>query len=479
MKKIMLIYPPGEIYQRGEDRCQINVQASVANSLRACNDLGYISSALKQMDYMVFLRDYPAENLSFSNLEDDINKECPDVIFISTTNGSIFNDIDIIKSIKKIKKDIVFILKSALFFNADKKFLNSLDLKNVDYLIGTESEFVAPLLIDVHFNDRHNVKELQGISYKKDGMWVTNELTNYIEDLDSLHYPDRHLMKNELYINPDTNRPIATIITSKGCPFSCIYCLSPQISGFKVRYRTVESVFEEMKECIEKFKITDFFFKADTFTFNKEWVLNLCNLIIDSKLKGKINWVANSRANTLDDEIISKMKEAGCSMIAIGLESGSDESLEKMKKGTTVMDNRKAVELIKKHGLKIFGFYMIGFPWETKEHIEQTKKLIFELDTDFIEISIVTPFIGTKLYEMTKEKFENSITGCDSFKNIISISDNFSNEELINIRKNMILKYHIRPSFILKKLLNQNLTPAIFLNYLKYGLRLLKNYFSK
>lgn len=479
MKKIMLIYPPGEIYQRGEDRCQINVQASISNSLRACNDLGYISSALKQMGYMVFLKDYPAENLSLADLEDDINKECPDVIFISTTNGSIYNDIEIINSIKKIKKDIIFILKSALFFNVDKNFLDNLDLKNVDYLIGAESEFVAPLLIDIHFNDRHNVKELQGISYKKDGIWITNELTNYIEDLDSLHFPDRHLMKNELYINPDTNKPMATIITSKGCPFSCIYCLSPQISGHKVRYRTVESVFEEIKECVDKFNITDFFFKADTFTLNKQWVLSLCNLILDSKLKGKINWVANSRANTLDDELISKMKESGCSMIAIGLESGSDESLEKMKKGTTVIENKNAVELIKKYGLKIFGFYMIGFPWENKEHINQTKKLIFDLDTDFIEISIVTPFFGTKLYESTKDNMKNSITGCDSFKNIISVSENFSNEELMNIRKNIILKYHIRPSFILKKLLNPNLTPSILMNYIKYGFRLLKNYFLK
>lgn len=475
MKKIMLVYPPGEIYQRGEDRCQVNVEASVANSIRACNDIGYIASGLKQLGYMVFLKDYPAERASMSDFEADINIECPDVVFISITNGSIFSDLEAVKRIKKLRKNTVIILKGALFFNVEEDFLSNLDLEYVDYLVSTESEFVVPLLIDTHYNDRHNVKELQGISYKKDGKWITNRITNFIEDLDSLHFPDRSLMKNYLYINPDTNKPMATIVTSKGCPFNCIYCLSPKVSGHEVRYRSANSIFEEMKECFEKYKIDNFFFKADTFTVNRNQVIEICDLIEESNLHGKINWVANSRVNTLDEELVKRMKSAGCSMIALGIESGSDESLIRMQKGTTVDESIKTVELLKRYKMKIWGFYLVGFPWETKEHLKQTEDLIFKLDTDFIELSIVTPYKGTELYLMLKDKIDYNILGKDAFKYPVSVDENISIEKLDKYRKNIILKYHLRPGFILHKLLDETLTIEVLMNYIKYGFRLIKN----
>ena len=136
MKKIMLIYPPGEVYQRGEDRCQINVNASVANALRACNDLGYIASALKNKNFSVFLKDYPAEKLKITDFFNDFKREKPDAIFISTTNGSIFYDLDFIKEIKKINKETVIILKGAIFYNISQEFINNFDFSNVDFLIG-------------------------------------------------------------------------------------------------------------------------------------------------------------------------------------------------------------------------------------------------------------------------------------------------------------------------------------------------------
>ncbi len=476
MKKIMLIYPPGEVYQRGEDRCQINVNASVANALRACNDLGYIASALKNKNFSVFLKDYPAEKLKITDFFNDFKREKPDAIFISTTNGSIFYDLDFIKEIKKINKETVIILKGAIFYNISQEFINNFDFSKVDFLIGAESEFIAPLLIDAIFNKNEEITSIQGIAYKNNNEWEINKLEAFPDNLDDLPFPDRSLMKNSLYINPDTNRPMATITISKGCPFDCIYCLSPVISGKKIRVRSINSIFREISECFSKYNIKDFFFKSDTFTADKNLVTELCNRIIHSELKGKVNWVANSRANTLDEETIIKMKEAGCSMIAIGYESGSDESLLKMKKNISVEDSIRITALIKKHKIKIFGFFLIGFPWETEKHLNLTKELIFKLDTDFIELSIVTPFFGTELYSSIKEKINNKIFGKDSFKYLIS-SDNYLSEDyLMNFRKEVVLKYHLRFKYIIKKLFNKNLTFQVFLNYVKYGIRLIKNY---
>ena len=314
----------------------------------------------------------------------------------------------------------------------------------------------------------------------QNGYWFAGsdeEVTAFIDELDSIPFPDRSIMNNKLYINPATNRPLATISTSRGCPSSCIYCVSPVISGRKVRFRSSQSVFEEIKECVEKHNIRDFFFKSDTFTIKKDWVIELCDKIINSELCGKINWVANSRVNTIDDEMLSKMKKAGCSVIALGIESGSDDSLKKMKKGTTVEQNINAVKLIKKHKLQILGFYLIGFPWETKEYIEATKKLMFYLNTDFIELSIATPFKGSELYKMEYEDIDNgkNVLGKDSFKYSTTGTKFLSAEYLEKTRKDIIFKYHTRPSYIIKKVFNRNITPEILFNYFKYGLRMLKN----
>ncbi|MBQ9245576.1 radical SAM protein [bacterium] len=477
MKKVMLIYPPGEIYQRGEDRCQINVEASVSNSLRACNDLGYIAAILKRDNYNIFLKDYPAEKENINTLKNDVINEKPDIIFISITNGSIFNDIEIVKTIKSIKNDIIVILKGALFFNPNDELFSEIDLSLIDYVIGGETEFIIQPLLNAHYNDKELLKNIQGISYKNNNKWISNYVTDFNDNLDSVPFPDRSLMHNQLYINPATNRPIATISTSRGCPSSCIYCVSPAISGRKVRFRSPQSVYKELKECVEIYHINDFFFKSDTFTINKQWVIELCNLIINSELRGRINWVANSRVNTIDEEMLLLMKEAGCSVIALGIESGSDDSLKKMKKGTTVEQNINAVKLIKKYKMQIFGFYLIGFPWETEEHINATKDLLFKLDTDFIELSIATPFKGSELYKMVYHEIDDgkSVLGKDSFKYSTIGTKYLSQEYLEKTRKKIILEYHTRPSFIIKKLFNKKLTFSVLCNYFKYGMRIIKN----
>ena len=246
----MLIYPPtGKFFQRGEDRCQIDVGSSSVNSLRACNDLGYVSAILKKDGYEIFLKDYQALKLNLSHLLDDVKAENPDILFISTTNGSIFADLNVISEVKKIKKNITVILKGAIFFNSDEKLFENIDLSQADYLIGGEVEFIISDLLKAHYNDKNLLKNIEGISYKEGDKWVTNNLYHFNEDIDSLPFPDRSLMPNELYINPMTNKPMALITTAKGCCFSCKYCLSPILSGKKVRNRSVKSIFDEIKDC--------------------------------------------------------------------------------------------------------------------------------------------------------------------------------------------------------------------------------------
>lgn len=477
MKNIKLIYPPGKLFQRGEDRCQSNIEISTATSIRACNDLGYVASMLKSAGYNVFLKDYQTENLTIEDLLNDLSNEKIDVVFISVTNPSIFLDIEVANQIKTKYPDIIIIFKGAIFSNPEEELLNQLDLQNIEYLIGTDAEFIINELIYSHFDDKNNLSKISGILYKQHGIWLKTIPQKIEYNLDSLPFPARDLMNNLLYVRPDTNEPMATINVSKGCYSNCIFCLAPKISGNKVKLRSPESIYEEILDCYKNHKIKNFFFQSDTFTYDKNWTIKLCGLIINSKLNDKINWVANSRTNPIDEETLLQMKKAGCWLVAFGFESGSEKSLKLMKKGVTLEQNILAARLAKKVGLQFYGFYMIGFPWENKKDIEQTKKLIFKNDADFIELHIATPFYNTELYnEASKENLiDSTILGKDYFSASIKGTKYIKIKEIEKFRKNTIIQYHLRLKYIIKKIIPSIFRPKVLLNYLVYGVRLFKN----
>ena len=480
-KKVKLIYPPSPLFQRGEDRCQANIDSSSATSIRACNDLGYVASVLRHAGYDVSIKDYQTELFSIENVLNDLEKEKIDVLFLSVTNATIYDDLKFVNLIKEKFPNLVILLKGAIFFDINTDFLKKLDLSSVDYLIGGEVEFIISELLNSHFNDKNNLCNISGILYKNDCAWVKNNYTNiWQDDLDSIPFPARDLMNNSLYIRPDTGEVQATISTSRGCPSSCIYCLTPIISGKKLRLRTPQSVLDELKECYEKFGIKNFFFKADTFTFNKDWTIKLCELIINSSLYKKIQWVANSRVNPIDFETLSYMKKAGCWLVAFGFESGSQKSLDLMKKGTTVEQNIQAMKLAKKAGLKVFGFYMIGFPWETMADLKKTKDLIFKNNADFIEIHLAIPYYGTPLSQIALESglIKQDILGNDYFNSPCISTNSLSIEEIQKYRKNLLLSYYLRPSYIIKKCFSALKKPIVLKNYLIYGIRLIKNCFK-
>ncbi|MBR1616922.1 radical SAM protein [bacterium] len=476
MKKVFLIYPSGELFQRGEERCQSNIKSSSATSMLACNDLGYCASVLRK-DYEIFLKDYQSENLTLDDLIKDLKEKTPDVVFISITNTTIFEDIKTVKKIKEIAKDAVIILKGAIFYSPEDKMLERLDLTQVDYLIASEAEFIIKQLLDAHFSNKALLKEIPGILYKDNGKWIRNDFEYHFENLDELPFPARDLMNNSLYVRPDTNEMQATIATSRGCPSSCVFCLTPAITGKKLRLRSPQNIYEELLDCYENYGIRNFFFKSDTFTYDKKWTLELCNLIQNSKLQGKIEWVANSRVNPIDLETLVAMKKAGCWLVAFGFESGSEKSLKLMKKGATLEQNILAGKYAKQAGLQIFGFYLVGFPWEDREDLEKTKELMFKIDADFIELHIATPFFGTKLYNLAKEEnvIGDDVLGKDYFNAPTVGTKYLSIKEIEDFRNQTILKYYLRLNYIFKKVFSASTKPKVLLNYFKYGMRLVKN----
>ncbi len=477
MSKVLLMYPPGKLYQRGEDRCQGNIEDSAATSMRACNDLGYAAAVLIRDGHEVKLRDYQTERVSEEELFEDLKKFQPDMIMLSVTNSTIYEDIALIKRMRRVTNASIT-LKGAIFYAPEKEMLELLDFTEIDYLIGGEVDFCIDKIVAYHFDGIGDVADIDNICYKnKNGEMVCNRFSIWNDNLDDQPFPAREYMNNELYLRPDTGRPMATIQTSRGCPSGCIYCLSPDISGKRVRFRSPGNVMEELKECYDRYGIRDFFFRADTFTISADWVEELCGLIRESHLYGKIAFTANSRVNPLNKRTLELMKDAGCFTVAFGFESGSEESLKKMKKGATVEQNRQAMKWAKEVGIPVYGFYLIGFPWENESHLADTRRLIFELNADFIEIHIALPYYGTMLYDMCKEKkvLEDNVYGSDYFHSATKGTQFLTMEQLIAFREKTMLRYYLRPSYIGKKLAYSITKPYILKNYIIYGCRMIKS----
>ena len=367
--RVFLFYPPGPQYQRGEDRSQGNVSDSAATVMRAPNDMGYASALLKQKGYAVTFRDYQTEKLSFDELLYDFAQFRPAAVFLSITNSTILSDLEIVTRLKALSPSLLVVLKGALFFDAPPDVMALLDLSQVDYLIGGEVEFAIGELIHAHWTDRGRIPDIPGILYRNAaGAWCKTGFGKWDPNLDDLPFPDRSVINNALYVRPDIGRAQATIATSRGCPAACVYCLTPTISGKNVRFRDPENILAELRECYHEHGIRDFFFKSDTFTIDREWVKAVCSAINNSELAGRIEWVANSRVRPLADDTLQMMREAGCWLVAFGFESGSPETLKKIRKGATVQDNLRAGRLAKAAGLKLYGFYLVGLPWEDRSH---------------------------------------------------------------------------------------------------------------
>ena len=209
---------------------------------------------------------------------------------------------------------------------------------------------------------------------------------------------------------------------------------------------------------------------------DSKWVFELCNLIMKSELNNKIEWVANSRVNPIKKETLQVMKNAGCWLVAFGFESGSPESLLKMKKGATVKANLTAARYAKEVGLKVFGFYLFGLPWEDESHIKDTIDMMYKIDADFIEIHIATPYYGTELHKIAKAEglIGDTVLGRDYFTTPTIGSKFLSIQKIQKIQKKTILLYHLRPLYILRKLFEGFLKPKILINYFKFGIKLIK-----
>jgi len=253
----------------------------------------------------------------------------------------------------------------------------------LDFAIQGEGEFNL-----LHLIQGKPIEEIQGLIYRKEGKIIVNNTQTLIGNIDDLPFP----LRESFY--PEKNQISSHyIITSRGCPNNCSFCASPVIWKRKVRFRSVENVFDELR--LMKRAGYDYIqFLDDTFTFGKKRLLRLLNLLETLEMQ----WTCDTRLTCLDHEILSAMKRSGCIRVKVGIESGNAGILKRTNKGLTPELVVEKTRLIKEAGLSLTVYFMIGFPGETDIEALETIKLARKIAADYYSLSTLAPYYGTEIY---------------------------------------------------------------------------------
>lgn len=450
MVKVLLVNPPYTNFE--------GMKESAGNTMPL--NLAYLAAyLLNKIKCDIKIMDSETEAMGYKEIESAIREYCPDVVGITTLTPPMKHVIKITSIAKKINPNCKIALGGVHPTAFPERTIKE---SGADFAVISEGEITFYEIVKGVAEKNLDPSKIDGICYKdENGKIIKNKPRKYIENLDEIPFPARNLYDLKKYYSAPTKKvsdePMVTpILTSRGCAFRCVHCISNVLWSRAVRFRSCDSVVAEIEECISKYGIREFNILDDTFTLKKERLMEICRKIIEKKLK--IYWVCFSRVNTIDEEMAEIMHKAGCRKISFGLESGSQKILDLMHKNATVEMGRMAVEAIRKYKIEAHASFMFGNLGETKETIRKTIDFAKSLDIDNATFFITSPLPGTHLYEVAKEKgYINENTKWEEFAPLtntqpILVQDNVSKEELVYWQKRAFREFYLRPKYIWHKL---------------------------
>lgn len=514
-RRVLFINPPTGLYRR-DDRCQCTVEDQTVQVIFPPMDLALSAACAEQAGAVCRIEDYPAARRTWDDFIQDLRAFQPELLILNSTTATLDGDLQSCRIARELFPDILTAGKGETLIYEAVAVLR--DYPPLDLVLPNEGEEAVAELVrgvpipeirGMHF--RHALLEGRGLSLtpnctapERKAQASSVVLRREAEGrpiaglsapmrpvterqgepiyftgkrplqprLDALPLPARHLLRNELYRSPETGNPLTVIHGNRGCPAKCIFCPAGVLTDFSVRYRSVENILAELRQCVEQFHIREFLFHGDTFTLNKRWLLDLCGAIREARLD--LHWGCNSRVDTMDDERAAAMKRAGCWVVAFGIESGDAELLDRMKKNTTLDQAREAVAVCKRNGLRVHTFFVIGLPWETPETLERTYRFARELDPDFFDFNIATPLPGTELHEIARAErlfdADYDPTRAGYAGGSLRTFSGLTSRDFEAWRRRKLLAMYLRPRYIARTLWRSG-SPRIAANYARAGFR--------
>ncbi len=388
----------------------------------------------------VKLIDAIAEKKSVESVAKDIKEFKPDMIVSITGFECYEEDVDIFRQLKEQFPAVVFVYFGhyATVFPAE-----TLTHSKCDYALFGEPEIALDKLLKF-LSGLNSFDSIQGIAYWRNGNIVVSGTAERVRDPDELPIPAYDIIENNrAYYEPLIPKPYGMIQTIRGCPYSCTFCVKSY--GSKIGQLSTSRIIQEMKIWKQHFNVEAIRFIDDTFTINRNRVIELSKAIINEQLN--VKWVCLSRTDNLDKEMLHWMKKSGCIRIYFGMESGSQRMLDLYKKNVKVNEALRAFELCREVGIETAAFFMGGYPNETEDDFKETIQFAQRAQLNYVSYNPLTLYPGTPLYNDLNQQVRFSLY---PYRNEWLDSNIY---EKFEKRKNRFYKaFYFRPTFWIKSL---------------------------
>lgn len=450
MKKVLFIEPPPVL------DWTVNSKISKAGRRHPClNETGEQTYSYQNLSCAAVLREAGFEvqyfhcstqKLDLQSTKNRMVEEAPFaiVIMIEHINANVAIEVS-----RHAKENGIIVVWVGPFVTA----LYETEINNdcVDFILRKEWDYTVLELLKALLEKKPLIK-ISGLTWKENGVVKNNPVDHIISDLDNLPLPAYDLLDlGKFYESVFIRFPAATMITSRGCPFNCIYCSYPQtIYSHKHRVMSPPRVLREIKYLVNDLGVKEIRIDDDTFNIEQNRVVEICKLIVKEKLD--FTFSVQCRPQLMTEEQAFWLKKAGCRMVLYGVESGNDEILKKIRKSTTKDEIRRGVLIAKKYGIDVLNCVMLGFYWDTKETVEETIQFAFELNAEFTQVAVPTPLPGTDYYKILDDNncfLSKEWEHHDSVHHSSVELPQLKNEDLNYFLKTFYRRYYRRAGYLL------------------------------
>jgi radical SAM superfamily enzyme YgiQ (UPF0313 family) len=422
----------------------VNAQVLDGNNVVPPLGLLYVAAVLEKAGHEVQI--YDADPEFESNMLKEIKEFKPGLIGLSFLTVAYQKAFNLCKTLKREIPDATFCAGGV---HATVKPHDTLKEFDLDFLVIGEGETIMANICE-KLGNNESTSDVKGIMYRENGEIIENEREELIKDLDSIPFPARHLIDMTPYLKPPgiirgyAEKNQTTIVTSRGCPFKCIYCGSHNIFGRRTRRRSVKNVVDEIEHLHKNLNIKGVYYCDDTFTLSSKWVKEYCR---DLKSRDfKVKWACQSRVDQTDRELMETMKGSGLVQLDFGVESGSEKILKVLGKGghgDRTSQIKESFKLCKELGIRTLATFIIGNPDETRADIDESFQVAKDISADYTAFYFLTPYPGTDIYNMAIEKgwLDPNIPFSDIWAHrqpeLPLMAITFGKEELRDIRKKL------------------------------------------
>ena len=410
--------------------------------------LAYIAAVLERAGHKVRIVDTPTLKMDSSRWIREVKSWSPDLIGISLLTPTAPRGYASIKAVREEMPDVTVVVGGP---HPTFMYEEALD-HGAHVVVMGEGELTMQELVNVleaHGLDHEKLREIRGIAFRRgNGETVVTPPRTPLTDLDELPWPARHLLPMEKYTLFGRRMRVAHVMASRGCPYGCIYCTTSHFWGRRIRFRSPGNVADEVEHLVDRYKVKYIVFADDELTAGRKFVYEFIRLMREKGID--IQFACASRVDHVTKDYLEFLYENGCTVIYFGVESASQDTLNRIGKRISIEQVRRVFEWKKQLGGVVVASFMLGFPWETLNDMRDTIEFAIRLDPDYAQFTLATPYPGTPLYRYAVENGLIEDWNWEHYTTMRPVMRgfNFTREQLGKILKRAYRRFFLRPRFL-------------------------------